>query len=83
MPDIMYIGATVSIDVNWIIGIIGILGTSLGSVAGVLWAFTISRLRKQDDLIDQQNTTIHNLQSDVLRLSKGCGAAECVWKNRG
>ena len=80
--ETLYVGATVNIDVNWLIGIIGVLGTSLGSVAGVLWAFTISRLRKQDTLIDAQNETIGNLQKDIARLTKGCGAEGCVWRNR-
>jgi hypothetical protein len=80
--DNMYLAGTVNVDVNWIIGIIGILGTSLGSVAGVLWSFTLSRLKKQDAQINAQNETISNLQADIKRMSRGCGATDCVWRVR-
>ena len=69
------LATTMPIETGWIFGIIGILGSTVGTMAGAMWIFMVSRLKKQDVIIDR-------LQADVDRLSKGCGLPECLWKGR-
>lgn len=72
----------VSVPIGWILGTIGVLGSTIAALAGVMWGFMKSRLEAQDKIIDAQNITIKGLQDDVERMAKGCGAEGCVWKNR-
>lgn len=71
----------VSVPIGWILGTIGVLGSTIAALAGVMWGFMKSRLEAQDKIIDAQNVTIKGLQDDVERMAKGCGADGCVWKN--
>ena len=82
----LYTATTVNIDLNLIIGVIGTLSGVIGVVSGVLWKFTMSRLKKQDELIEaqresmkQQDKSIETLSDEVKRLSRGCGVAGCKW----
>lgn len=70
------------IPITWILGTIISLGTVIGTLSGIMWSFVKSRIDAQDVIIDSQNATIRSLQSDVERMSHGCGAVACVWKNR-
>ena len=76
------LASAVEIDSNWLLGVITTL-------AATLWAFTLARFKKQDatiesqgEVIKNQGKTIEHLETDVERLSKGCGANGCIWKNR-
>ena len=71
----LHIASTMPIETGWILGTIGILGSTVGTMAGAMWLFMVNRLRKQDLIIDR-------LQEDVKRMSKGCGIPECLWKGR-
>ena len=70
------------IDIGWVLGAIGALGTTIATLAGVMWGFVKSRLLAQDKLIEAQTAMIAKLQDDIDRLGKGCGHAECLWKHR-
>jgi hypothetical protein len=72
----------VELPVSWLLGIIGVLGTTIATLATVIWAFMKSRLDNQDKLIASQSAIIGRLQDDVDRLSKGCGMDACVWRVR-
>ena len=71
----IYIASTMPIETGWILGTIGILGSTVGTMAGAMWLFMVNRLKKQDVIIER-------LQEDVERMSKGCGIPECLWKGR-
>jgi hypothetical protein len=70
------------IPIAWVLGTIISLGTVIASLAGIMWSFVKSRIEAQDKIIESQNSIITKLQDDVERMSKGCGAGGCVWKNR-
>ena len=72
----------IELSVAWLLGIIGVLGSTIATLAAVIWQFMKSRLESQDKLIASQTTIISKLQEDVDRMSKGCGIQACVWKNR-
>lgn len=63
------------VPVGWLIGIIGILGSTITALAGIIWHTLKDRLAIQDKIIEK-------LQDDVDRLSKGCGHQSCIWKSR-
>lgn len=70
------------IPIAWILStILGLAGV-IGTLSGVMWGFMKSRLESQDKIIESQGNTIKALQDDIERISKGCGADGCVWKNR-
>jgi hypothetical protein len=71
----LHIASTLPIDGGWILGIITILGSTVGTMGGAMWIFMVNRLKKQDEIIK-------GLQEDVARMSKGCGIPECLWKGR-
>jgi hypothetical protein len=73
--DTIYCIATMAIEEGWVLGTIGILGSTVGTMAGAMWLFMVNRLRKQDAIIEGQ-------QSQIDRISKGCGLPECLWKGR-
>ncbi|YCM47034.1 hypothetical protein V2O64_24640 (plasmid) [Verrucomicrobiaceae bacterium 227] len=56
------------IPAEWILGVIGTL-------AGIIYHSLSSRIKDQSKIIDK-------LQGDIDRLSKGCGVAHCLWKER-
>ena len=64
-----------TIPIEWVLSIFGMLGGVIATLAGILWTTMKARLEKQDRIIEK-------LQEDVDRLSKGCGHAECLWRNR-
>lgn len=63
------------VPVSWMIGIIGTLGGVIATLATIIWATMKDRLRVQDNIIE-------GLREDINRMSKGCGAISCTWKNR-
>jgi hypothetical protein len=70
------------IPVEWMLAAIVSLGGVIATLSGVLSKFVKSRLEAQDKLIAAQGRIISKLQNDIDRLSKGCGHASCLWKNR-
>jgi hypothetical protein len=72
----------VQVPLSWILSTIISLGGVIAALAGIMWSFVKSRIDAQDKIIEAQNSTIKGLQDDVERMSKGCGADGCVWKNR-
>ncbi len=72
----------VQVPLSWILSTIISLGGVIAALAGIMWSFVKSRIDAQDKIIESQNSTIKTLQEDVERMSKGCGADGCVWKNR-
>jgi hypothetical protein len=71
----------VQVPLSWILSTIISLGGVIAALAGIMWSFVKSRIDAQDKIIESQNSTIKALQDDVERMSKGCGADGCVWKN--
>jgi hypothetical protein len=65
----------VALPLGWILGIFGILGSVIATLASILWATVKDRLTVQDGIISK-------LQDDVDRLSKGCGQQACLWSKR-
>lgn len=72
----------IQLPLAWVLATIGILGTTIATLAGVIWGFMKSRLEAQDKLIASQTVIIAKLQDDVSRMAKGCGIPECSWKLR-
>ena len=77
------------IPIGWVLATIGTLALTIGGMGGAMWAFMLSRLRKQDEQITARDKTIadqaasiKHLEEDVERLSKGCGINNCVWAKR-
>jgi len=62
-----------TIPVEWILGVLIGLGSVIATLAGLLWRTMNNRLEAQDRIIS-------NLQSEVARLSKGCGMDSCIWR---
>lgn len=62
-----------TIPVEWILGVLLGLGGVIATLAGTLWRTMSNRLEAQDRII-------FNLQTEVARLSKGCGIDACVWR---
>lgn len=73
----------VILPIGWIIGAIGTLCGAIAGLAGVMWSFVTKRLEEQDVLIRRQAETIARLQDDIERMSTGCGADPCHWRQRG
>ncbi len=63
------------VPVGWVIGVIGILGSAIAALAGIVYKILTDRLATQDKIIDK-------LQEDIDRLSHGCGHPDCHWKTR-
>jgi hypothetical protein len=61
------------IPVEWILSVLLGLGGVIATLAGVLWRTMNSRLEAQDKIIS-------HLQTEVARLSKGCGMESCIWR---
>jgi len=81
--------ALVELQESVLIGAQATLCATIATMAVTMWAFMQSRLKaqdlliaKQDGLLANQGLIIANLQRDVDRMSKGCGADGCVWKHR-
>lgn len=72
----------IELPVSWLLGIIGVLGTTIATLAAVMWAFMKSRLEAQDRVIESQTVMVEKLKSDVDRMSKGCGMDQCIWRHR-
>jgi hypothetical protein len=62
-----------TIPVEWILGVLIGLGSVIATLAGLLWRTMNNRLEAQDRIIS-------NLQTEVSRLSKGCGMESCIWR---
>lgn len=62
-----------TIPVEWVLGVLLGLGSIIATLAGLLWRTMNNRLEVQDRIIA-------NLQTEVARLSKGCGMESCIWR---
>jgi hypothetical protein len=72
----------IELPIAWLLSVIGVLGGTIATLAGIMWSFMKSRLEAQDKLIESQTQTIAKLQDDVDRMSKGCGIDLCSWRLR-
>ncbi|MBK1884565.1 hypothetical protein JIN85_19270 [Luteolibacter pohnpeiensis] len=68
-------GAEMSISVSWVLGIIGLLGGVIATLASIIYKSLSDRLAAQDKIIE-------HLRADVERMSKGCGLDPCHWRVR-
>lgn len=64
-----------SIPADWVLTAFLSLAGVIGSLAALLWSTMRTRLEAQDRIID-------SLRADVVRMSKGCGVENCMWRNR-
>jgi len=64
-----------TIPVEWLLSTLIGLGGVIATLAGIIYRTLSARIAAQD-------TIIGKLQDDIDRLSKGCGIASCIWKNR-
>jgi hypothetical protein len=55
---------------------------SMGSLSAVISALALLIYRSLSSEIANLRIVVAKLQDDVDRLSKGCGIAACLWKNR-
>lgn len=72
----------IELPIAWILATIGTLSGAVATLAGIMWGFMKSRLSAQDKIIETQGVTISKLQDDIERMSRGCGAKECLWEHR-
>lgn len=68
-PDI------VPVPIGWMLASLGGLAACIGTLAAIIYSQLNSRIMAQNEIITK-------LQSDVSRLSQGCGANGCHWKSR-
>jgi hypothetical protein len=54
----------------------------MGGLATVISSLAILIYRSLSAEITNLRIVVAKLQDDVDRLSKGCGIAACIWKNR-
>lgn len=69
----------IELPLAWLLTIIGVLATTIATMAAIMWGFMKTRLDAQDTIIQTQAETIAKLQDDVERMAKGCGADGCHW----
>lgn len=67
--------AQLVVPVSWVLGVFGLLGGIIATLAGIIYRSLTDRLSVQDKIIEK-------LQDDVDRLAKGCGHGSCIWKTR-
>jgi|GEM_PF-1968453 len=70
------------IPIAWMLGTVGLLSSTIATLAAIMWRFLVSRLEAQDKLLAAQVATIEKLQDEVERMGNGCGMVECYWKLR-
>jgi hypothetical protein len=63
------------LSTEWILASIGTLSAVISTLALVIY-------RSLSSEITNLRIVVAKLQDDVDRLSKGCGIAACIWKNR-
>jgi hypothetical protein len=63
------------VPVSWLVAMVSTLGAVIATLASVLWSVVKERFAMQDGVIKQ-------LQSDLGRISKGCGASACFWRDK-
>jgi hypothetical protein len=64
-----------NIPTEWVLASMGGLATVISSLAILIY-------RSLSSEITNLRIVVAKLQDDVDRLSKGCGIAACIWKNR-
>lgn len=62
-----------TIPVEWILSVLLGSGGVIATLAGVLWKSMTNRLEAQDRIIA-------HMQTEVARLSKGCGIDACIYR---
>lgn len=65
----------IELPVGWLLTTVGILGTTIATLAGIIYKSLSARLGVQDRIID-------GLRADIERMSKGCGVESCHWRVR-
>jgi hypothetical protein len=65
----------IALPVGWILTTIGLLGSVIATLAGIIYSSLSARIATQDKIIKR-------LQEDIGRMSKGCGLQGCHWKAR-
>jgi hypothetical protein len=72
----------VVLPVGWIISAIGVLCSAIAALAASVWGYIQRHIAKQDAIIASQGEMIRKLQDEISSLQRGCGLADCHWKNR-
>lgn len=65
----------VEISISWLLGTVGILGSVIATLAGIIYTSLNARLQVQDKIIE-------GMRIDIDRMSKGCGIEMCHWRVR-
>ena len=65
----------IEVPIEWILGIVGVLGGTITTLATIIWRTLKERLEVQDEIIG-------HLRTDIERMAKGCGVDVCHWYNR-
>ena len=65
----------VTLPVAWILATMGVLGSVIATLAGIIYSSLSARIAAQDKIIKR-------LQADIERMAKGCGIASCIWRSR-
>ena len=65
----------VTLPVAWILATMGVLGSVIATLAGIIYSSLSARIAAQDKIIKR-------LQADIERMAKGCGAEGCHWRKR-
>lgn len=62
-----------TVPVEWILSVLLGSGGVIATLAGVLWKSMTNRLEAQDRIIA-------HMQTEIARLSKGCGIESCIYR---
>jgi len=65
----------VTLPVAWILATMGVLGSVIATLAGIIYSSLSARIAAQDKIIKR-------LQEDISRMAKGCGMQGCSWRLR-
>ena len=66
----------IELPIGWLLATVGVLGSVIATLAGIIYTSLSARLGQQDKIID-------GLRNDIDRMAKGCGVDVCHWRIRG
>jgi len=72
----------VVLPVGWIISAIGVLCSTIAALAASVWGYIQRHIAKQDAIIATHVDIILKMDDEFGYLQRGCGLADCHWKNR-
>jgi hypothetical protein len=65
----------IELPIGWLLATVGVLGSVIATLAGIIYKSLSARLETQDKIIA-------GMRLDIERMAKGCGVEACHWKIR-